>query len=79
MRTVRCSSRLLGGVYTGEVSAWGRCMPGGASVRDPPREQNDRRLWKHYLAATTLPKVMNGSNRGFVTLKVSTFAKGKVQ
>ena len=36
MRTVRCSSCL-----------WG----GGVSARHP-RGQNDRRLWKHYLAAT---------------------------
>ena len=55
MRTVRYSSRLLG------VSAWG-VSAGGVwwwLLRgDTPHEENDRCLWKHYLAATTLRTVM---------------------
>ena len=39
MRTVRCSSRLLGGM----------CLPaGGVSDRHPPCGQNDRQMYKHY-------------------------------
>ena len=48
MRTVRCSSHLLG--------AGGVC-PEGDVCLPPPREQNYRRLLKHYLAATTLRTV----------------------
>ena len=63
MYTVRCSSHLLGGrgVCPGEVvsargvSAWGR---GEVPARPTPWGQNDRRLWKHYLAATTLRTVI---------------------
>ena len=35
------------------VSAWGECLP----HTPPPCGLNDRRLWKHYLAATTLRTV----------------------
>ena len=69
MRTVRCSSRLLGegvsaqGVYvwSGGVCPGGRgCLPRGLCLSDtPPHEQNDRHLWKHYLALTTLRTVVN--------------------
>ena len=63
MCTVRRSSRLLGG---------GLSAQGG--LPDTPCEQNDRCLWKHYIAATTLRTVtkgwllMNGEPYGSHTL-----------
>ena len=42
-----------GGVCPGGVSAWGRCLPRGR-VHPSPCGQNDRRLWKLYLSATTV-------------------------
>ena len=58
MRTVRCSRRMLGlGVLPrGWVSAQGGVCPGVSAIQ--PRELNDRRLWKHYLAVTTLRTVI---------------------
>ena len=55
MRTVRCSSRLLGGVCPGGLSAQGGCLPqcmlGHTS---PPVDRIlDTRLWKYYLSATS--------------------------
>ena len=54
MRTIRSSSHLLGG----GMSAQGFMPWGGVGVDvcpvKPRYEQNDRRLWKHNLAATTL-------------------------
>ena len=63
-----------GGVHSGGcvcqvVSAWG-CLPTGCLPRGeclpmvgvcqtPLYEQNDRHLWKHYLAATTLVNIDN--------------------
>ena len=57
MRTVHSSSRLLGGRGGGEGVRPGWVV----SAQTPPREQNDRRLWKHYLAATTLRMVKMAS------------------
>ena len=58
-----CLSR--GSVFPG-VSAQGvcvcqgGCLPGCVCVcQTPPCEQNDRCLWKHYLAATTLLSVIS--------------------
>ena len=52
MRTIRCSGRR--GCLPGRV-----CLPRGCLPYTPsPCEQNDRRLQKHYLAATTLRTVM---------------------
>ena len=71
MGTIRCSGR-RGGVSTKGVSAQeGVCLggvcPGGsaqggsapvqAGIHPLPCEQNDRRLWKHNLAATALRTV----------------------
>ena len=70
MRTVRCSGRLGGGVclegclprgclprgmsaWWGVCSRWCRPQPGPRG-RHSPCGQNDRRLWKHYLSATTV-------------------------
>ena len=53
MPTVRCSGRLGGG--GGVVSAPGRCTP-------PPPPWTDRRLWKHYLSATTVADDKNTIN-----------------
>ena len=36
---------------------WGRGVSARRGMCAPPREQNYRRLWKHYLAATTLRTV----------------------
>ena len=49
MRTIRCSSRLLGGAG---CLPRGVC-PGGCLTDRPV----DRRMWKHYLGATTLRTV----------------------
>ena len=65
MRTVRCSARWGGGACipacTGQgvypSMHWVGCLPRGG-VSAPPG-QNDRRLWKHYLATTTLRTVMS--------------------
>ena len=69
MRTVRCSNRLLRegggsaqpgrGVSVRGGICLGGCLPMGCLPRgDPsPLEQNDRCLWEHYLAATTLRSV----------------------
>ena len=59
MRTVRCSGRrgercLSRGVCPGGCLPGG-CLPGG---KTPPCGQNDRRLWKYYLATTTLRTVI---------------------
>ena len=54
---------LPGGICPG-VSAWG-CLPRGASapvhagIHPPVNRMTDRRLWKYYLAATSLRTVMN--------------------
>ena len=102
MRTVRCSSRLLGGGVSGPggcLPARGVCLSGGSACQgvsachgvyachggvcqegglglgclpggslprrvcggclaNPPCEQNNRRLWKHYLSTTTLRTVI---------------------
>ena len=49
MRTVRCSDRRGGVPARGEGCTW--------QVPPPNRGQNDRRLWKYYLAATSLRTV----------------------
>ena len=66
MRTVRCSGRLSCHARPPR-HAWPLpCMPLTTMHTHPPtpaREQNDRHLWKHNLAATTLGTVNMG--KGF--------------
>ena len=57
MRTVRCSGR-RGGYLPGGVSAQGRVSGQAGGCLPPPCEQNHRCLWKHYLAVTTLQRVI---------------------
>ena len=61
MRTARCSSHLLEGCLPrqGGVCPGRECLPVGVCRTSPPRGQNDRCLWKHYLATTTLRTVIN--------------------
>ena len=47
MRTVRCSSCLLGGVSAQRVSAWG-CLPGGG-VSQHALRQTPSTLWTEFL------------------------------
>ena len=69
MRTVRCSGRrAVGCVCPGEGCVCpGGCLPHphpvNAGIHTPPSPcgQNDRRLWKHYLSATTLRTVKMGT------------------
>ena len=61
-----------GGVCLGVVSLgvlpWGGVCPGGCVSQHalgqthPPRGQNDRHLWKYYLAATTLRTVITSKS-----------------
>ena len=61
MRTVRCSGRLLkaGGVSAWGVSAQGVSTRGDVYQTPLSQGQNNRRLWKHNLSATT---VVDGNN-----------------
>ena len=56
MCTVRCSGR-PGGCIPACTGQGGIC-PVHAGIHPTPCEQNDRRLWKHNLAATTLRTVI---------------------
>ena len=66
MRTVRCSSRLLG------VSVQEGVCPGGVWQTSPPCGQNHRHLWKHYLAPTTLRTVKTSKRSKVPLTKVVT-------
>ena len=55
MRTVHCSSRLLGGGAVLSACRGGVCP--GDGWQAPPCGQNDRCLWKYYLPTTTLRMV----------------------
>ena len=62
-----CTVCLLGGVCPGGClpggSAQGEYLPKGGCLADTPLcGQNDRRLWKHYLATTTLRTVISASS-----------------
>ena len=69
MRTVRCSSRLLGeGVSVGGCLPRGKgvmsvqgCIPACTEADTPMDRIFDTRLWKHYLAATSLRPVITHS------------------
>ena len=71
MRTVRCSSRVLGGVG---------CLARGVSAWDthPPCGQNDRQVSKHYLAATTLRTVKIPSCWFFLLFKFQLLLKANI-
>ena len=67
----RCSAR--GGVCSGGVSAPGGVSALGGGIpacteADPPCEQNHTRLWKHYLAPTSLRAVKIYSGNSLVIL-----------
>ena len=78
MRTVRCSSRLLGrgGVLPRGVSARHRVCPGVYTSRP----WTDRHLWKHNLSATTVTDGKNGNKNHFhsVWVDINSFAKRNV-
>ena len=57
MRTVRCSGRRGGGEVYPSMPWAGGCLP-GVSATHLPCDQNDRRLWEHYLAATRFRTVI---------------------
>ena len=60
MRTVRCCSRMLGGCRPGVCARGGVCPGVVVCTRHHiPCEQNNRHVWEHYFAATTLLTVVS--------------------
>ena len=82
MRTIRCSGRLggEGAVHPQADTPPAQFMldtpPAQSNARvHPPRGQDDRRLWKHYLSATTVAdgnNIIPGLKRPFGVQTVSS-------